>query len=132
MSTDADATAAVDAGAPLAELLAELLAARREGPLPDGADAAFTAGAQRVLELKAAHRALCEATDGVRQEAGEAKAALDAASLQLQNLVYERGHYEAEIGSCRAWRSAYSEEQVRGCGGVGGRVGGGPAASSRR
>lgn len=33
--------------------------------------------------------------------------------LPPQNLLYERQHYEKEIGSCRSWQSAYSDEQVR-------------------
>lgn len=102
-----------DAGTPLAAFLTELLGARREGPLPEEAGAAFTLGAQRVLELKAAHRALCESTDTAREAAAEAKVALDQSSLQLQNLLYEKGHYEKEVSSCRGWRSAYSDEQVR-------------------
>lgn len=38
---------------------------------------------------------------------------LDQSSLVLQNLLYERQHYEKEIASCRTWRSAYSDEQAR-------------------
>ena len=100
--------------APLAfaSYCAALLEAKRSGALPDGG-AWQAAGAVKVLDLKGTHRALCEHSDAAREAAGEAKGALDTRSLQLQNLLYERHHYEKEIASCRAWRSAYSDEQVR-------------------
>jgi hypothetical protein len=106
---------AVEADAPLAvgEFFTQLLQARRDGALPADVQGVFSAGAVRILELKAAHRQLCESTDALREAAGEAKSQLDQSSLQLQNLLYERQHYEKEIASCRGWQSAYRDEQVR-------------------
>ena len=104
---------AVQPDVPLAELFAALLEARRGEGLPADAQQLFSGGAVRILELKAVHRRLCEATDALREAASDAKTTLDQSSLQLQNLLYERQHYEKEIGSCRGWQSAYSDEQVR-------------------
>jgi hypothetical protein len=106
---------AVEADAPLAvgEYVTQLLQARRDGALPADVQGVFSAGAVLILELKAAHRQLCESTDALREAAGEAKSQLDQSSLQLQNLLYERQHYEKEIASCRGWQSAYRDEQVR-------------------
>ena len=106
---------AVEADAPLAvgDFFTQLLQARRDGALPADVQGVFSAGAVRILGLKAAHRQLCENTDALREAAGEAKSQLDQSSLQLQNLLYERQHYEKEISSCRGWQSAYRDEQVR-------------------
>ena len=106
---------AVEADAPLAvgDFFTQLVQARRDGDLPADIQGVFAAGAVRILELKAAHRQLCESTDELREAAAEAKSQLDQSSLQLQNLLYERQHYEKEIASCRGWQSAYSDEQVR-------------------
>lgn len=115
---DSDRTAtmevAIESEAPLAvgEFFDALVRARRDEALPDDPQQVFSSGACKLLELKAAHRRLCENTDALREAASEAKSQLDDSSLQLQNLLYERQHYEKEIGSCRGWRSAYSDEQV--------------------
>lgn len=123
-----DADTAIQADAPLAAFFTDLLAAKRAGELgPDAAQQLAASGAARILELKAVHRRLCEATDALREAAGEAKTTLDQSSLQLQNLLYEKGHYEKEIATCRGWQSAYSDEQVRPAvrPAAGGRQGGG-------
>lgn len=113
----AEAVPPVEQPARLGEFLGQLLEAKQTGGLPDGGDGGGAptwqgAGGALILALKAEHRRLCEATDSRREAAAEAKAALDQASLQLQNLIYERQHYEKEIASCRGWRSAFSDEQV--------------------
>lgn len=92
--------------------LTELLAAKTLGQAPEDWGAATADGVLRLLKLKAAHRALCEATEALREATGDAKSRLDQSSLQLQNLLYEKQHYEREIASCRAFRSAYTEQQV--------------------
>ena len=74
----------IEAGAPLAAHFTALRDARRGGGLPADPQPAFAAGAARILELKAAHRRLCEATDALREAAAEAKTQLDTSSLQLQ------------------------------------------------
>lgn len=74
----------IEAGAPLATHMGALLEARRDSSLPADPEPAFAAGAARVLELKAAHRRLCDATDTLREAAAEAKTQLDTSSLQLQ------------------------------------------------
>lgn len=114
----AEVAASAEQPARLGEFLGQLLEAKQAGSLPDGsgdgaAPAWQGAGGALILALKAEHRRLCEATDALRETAAEAKAALDQGSLQLQNLIYEQQHYEKEIASCRGWRSAYSDEQVR-------------------
>lgn len=100
--------------APLASLgdfLGQLLAAKQAGSLPEGGQWQ-AAGAALILGLKREHRQLCEGTEVLREAATEAKGQLDQSSLQLQNLLYEQSHYQKEIGSCRAWQSAYSDEQI--------------------
>ena len=73
---------------------------------------AFMAGAVKILELKEAHRVMCEATEALRQGNVDDKTHLDQSSLQLQNLLYEKHHYEREIASCTSFRSAFPDEQL--------------------
>lgn len=71
-----------------------------------------THGALKILELKSVHRLLCESTEALREGTVDAKTHLDQASLHLQNLIYEKHHYEKEIASCTSFRSAYSDEKL--------------------
>ena len=98
----------------LGDFFAALLDAKRGDALPPGEPLQhlFASGAVRVLELKAAHRRLCESAEALREATSEAKSQLDAGALQLQNLLYEQQHYEKEIKGCRAFRSAYTDAQV--------------------
>ena len=82
----------IEAGAPLAAHQSALLYARRDSGMPADPEQAFSAGAARILELKAAHRRLCDATDAHREAVAEAKTQLDTSSLQLQ------------VGCCYSWR----------------------------
>ncbi|KAI3433955.1 hypothetical protein D9Q98_003757 [Chlorella vulgaris] len=103
---------AVEESAPLAmgSFFDALLQARRDGHLLG--QQAFSSGGCKLLELKASHRRLCESTDELRLAASSECRALDQSSLQLQNLYFERQHYEKEIATCRGWASAFSDEQI--------------------
>ena len=72
----------------------------------------ITAGAVHILELKSIHRGMCENTEALREATSDAKIHLDQSSLQLQSLLYEKHHYEKEIQSCTAFRSAYPDAQL--------------------
>eukprot|EP00887_Chlorella_sp_A99_P005185 scaffold1.g5185.t1 len=91
----------------LTTLVAQLLALHEAGGSQD-----WQAGAVRILELRRAHRELCERTEEERQKTSDAKTQLDQSSLQLQNLLYEKQRYEKEIASCRAFKSAYTKQQL--------------------
>jgi hypothetical protein len=67
---------------------------------PSGAFAALPS----VLMLKHSHRQICESVESMRLETQAAKGALDGWSLRLENLMYEKGHYQREIKECRAYR----------------------------
>ena len=72
----------------------------------------FTRGLLNVLHLRQCHRLLCESVDALREETTASKGDLDTWSLHLQNLLYEKHHYQREIKSCRAYVSAYSEQEL--------------------
>jgi|APGre2960657444_1045066.scaffolds.fasta_scaffold01598_2 THO complex subunit 5 len=65
-----------------------------------------------ILELKARSRELYEGLEAQRQRTAEAKAALERTLLQLQNLQYEKAHYEKEIRTCRGFNSAFTDAQI--------------------
>ena len=94
----------------LADVFEQLLAIKLDDGVPD--EPALAAGVLKLLELKQAHRALCESTEALREETALAKAGLDQSSLQLQNLLYERGHYDREIRDCRDFSSAFSNAEL--------------------
>jgi len=71
-----------------------------------------TLGSIKILELKEIHRMLCEDTEALGEGTVEAKIHLDQSSLQLQNLLYEKHHYEKEIEACTSFRSAFPEEKL--------------------
>jgi THO complex subunit 5 len=95
----------------LADFCGELLAARGDAAAGD-LSGFLAAGAVKIVELREAHRAVCEEGEALREASAGAKAQLDAASLHLQNLLYEKHHYEKEIRACRAFRSAYTDAQL--------------------
>lgn len=71
-----------------------------------------TSGAVQILELKETHRRLCENNESLRESTSDSKVQLDQTTLQLQNLLYEKHHYEKEIRSCTSFRSEYTDDQL--------------------
>jgi hypothetical protein len=78
----------------------------------DTARAAAVHGSLAVLGLKAHNRDVYERLEARRQGTSGAKQALEKTNLQLQNLQYEKCHYEQEIQTCRDFRSAVSDSDV--------------------
>lgn len=65
-----------------------------------------------IMELRQIHRKACLETERLRELTWNAKVTLDRSSLQLQNLLYERGHYEKEIQGCQSFQSKFSDDQL--------------------
>ena len=57
-------------------------------------------------------RAASEATEALREETSAAKSALEVSNLRLQNLLYEKQHYEADIRACLRHKSAFSDADI--------------------
>ena len=68
--------------------------------LPD-LDALLTEGGTLFAQLKAINRATNVATRDHKQRTSEARQSMDHTHLGLQNLMYERRHFEKEIEKCR-------------------------------
>jgi THO complex subunit 5 len=79
---------------------------------PDALETNCTMGAVKILELKEAHFGMCQATEELKQSTTEAMNRLDESSLHLENLLYEKSHYEREIQACKSYKSAYTDEQL--------------------
>ncbi|KAF8529024.1 Fms-interacting protein-domain-containing protein [Hysterangium stoloniferum] len=60
-------------------------------------------------QLKALNRATNAATRDHKQRTAEARQAMDHTHLGLQNLMYERRHFEKEIEKCRQFASVYQD-----------------------
>lgn len=68
--------------------------------------------ASNILKLRQVHRKACFDTESLKEATLDAKVKLDHSSLQLYNLLYEKGHYEKEIRSCQSFQSKYREEEL--------------------
>lgn len=64
-------------------------------------DALLSEGGALFAQLKAINRATNTATRDHKQRTAEARQAMDHTHLGLQNLMYERRHFEKEIEKCR-------------------------------
>ena len=84
-----------------------------------GDDAAFADAATDAsllfLDLKATNRAALEGIEATRATTGKAKLDLDHKRLELQNVVYEKGHIQKEIRACQDFRSAYDDDTIGLC-----------------
>jgi THO complex subunit 5 len=69
-------------------------------------------GLLSILRLKAANKSLAHATEDLKEETSKSKGSLEAADLQLQNLLYEKQYYEKEINACRSFQSAFPDSQI--------------------
>lgn len=67
------------------------------------------------LDLKAANREVLESAEETREATAAAKAALDGARLQLQNVLYEKAHIQKEIRANQDFRSAFTDEEIGLC-----------------
>lgn len=98
-----------EAFASLTDAAAKVLQAASEG-VP--AKSAGREGSLAVISLKRLNRELFEDVEAKRQRTTDAKQLMEKTNLQLENLLYEKNHYEKEIHSCRSFVSAIREEQV--------------------
>lgn len=73
---------------------------------------ASTQGLLAILELKQRNRELYEELESARTRTAGAKAVLETTLLQLENLEYEKAHYQKEIRTCREFTSEYSDAQI--------------------
>lgn len=55
------------------------------------------------------NRTLLVEEDRVKAETERAKAPVDSTTLQLHNLMYEKGHYVKAIKACKDFRSKYPD-----------------------
>ena len=57
-----------------------------------------------LMEVKDSTRKQSEGLEFLRDETMAAKAELDSLNLVLQNLLYEKSHYEKEIRTCEDFK----------------------------
>lgn len=75
-------------------------------------DGVFSAGLVSILKLRKSHRTLCELVERFREQTAGVKSELDVSSLHLQNLLYQKNHYQREIQACKSYVSAYSDAEL--------------------
>jgi hypothetical protein len=65
-----------------------------------------------LLTLREQHKQRCLDTEALKEQTNISKTQLDQSSMQLQNLLYEKQHYEKEIQACRSFASEVTDAQV--------------------
>lgn len=93
----------------LEEAAAQVLQACQDGP---SSKAVARAGSLAIINLKRQNRELFDDVEMKRQRTSEAKQHMEKINLQLENLLYERNHYEKEINSCRSFVSSVRDDHV--------------------
>ncbi|KAF5827904.1 Fms-interacting protein-domain-containing protein [Dunaliella salina] len=71
-----------------------------------------TEGLLRIMQVKERNKKLCAATEGAKEATTRSKNDLEGAYTALQNLLYEKNHFENEIASCQGFQSKVKEEAV--------------------
>lgn len=87
----------------LANLTSDTIAASVAGPL-QAQHAKLHQSMPLVAQLRALARKTHEEVRNGKLAVSEARAGLEVASLELQNLQYEKRHLESEIATCRDFR----------------------------
>ncbi|KAF8592332.1 hypothetical protein K439DRAFT_1625729 [Ramaria rubella] len=72
-------------------------------------DALLAEAGGLFAQLKTVNRATNVATRDHKQRTAEARQAMDHTHLGLQNLMYEKRHFEKEIEKCRQFASIYQD-----------------------
>mmetsp|Transcript_2276 Transcript_2276/g.5143 ORF Transcript_2276/g.5143 Transcript_2276/m.5143 type:complete len:549 (+) Transcript_2276:1319-2965(+) len=71
-----------------------------------------TEGLLHIMQVKERNKKLCAATEESKEATTRSKNDLEGAYTALQNLLYEKNHFENEITSCRSFQSMFKEEEV--------------------
>jgi THO complex subunit 5 len=91
-----------------------LVAIKAKGDSSGQLPAACAAGTALLLRVREQERLAALHLAGIKEESASQRNKLDHDSLQLHNLVYEQQYYDKEIAASRAFKSAYSNDQI-GC-----------------
>ena len=101
-----------DARSILEELHVHIKQYEELDPSSEARDGVFSAGLVSILKLRKSHRTLCELVERFREQTAGVKSELDVSSLHLQNLLYQKNHYQREIQACTSYVSAYSDAEL--------------------
>jgi THO complex subunit 5 len=92
---------------------AELRGAAGGGPADEKRlAAAANAGLLLLMTLREELKGRAMGVEAAREETAATKAALDAASQTLHNLIYERQHLQREVAATREFTSAVTDEEL--------------------
>jgi THO complex subunit 5 len=91
-----------------------VVAIKAKGDASGQLPAACAAGTALLLRAREQERLAALQLAGLKEESASQRNRLDHDSLQLHNLVYEQQYYDKEIAASRAFKSAYTDDQV-GC-----------------
>lgn len=89
-----------------------LLVIKAKGDHSDQLPAACAAGTALLLRAREHERSAALHAARLKEDSASQRNKLDHDSLQLHNLVYEQQYYDKEIAACRAFASAYTEQQI--------------------
>ncbi|XP_062097312.1 THO complex subunit 5B [Humulus lupulus] len=89
------------------DIVAKMLSIKKEGNPKSELKELVTQMFIHFVTLRQANRSILLQEDRVKAETENAKAPVDFTTLQLHNLMYEKGHYIKAIKACKNFKSKY-------------------------
>ncbi|PON65073.1 THO complex, subunit [Parasponia andersonii] len=94
------------------EIVAKMLSIKKEGKPKSELRELATQMFIHFVTLRQANRSILLEEDRVKAETEKAKAPVDFTTLQLHNLMYEKGHYIKAIKACKDFKSKYPDIEL--------------------
>ncbi|XP_062076871.1 THO complex subunit 5B [Humulus lupulus] len=91
------------------DIITKMLSIKKEGKPKPELKELVTQMFIHFVTLRQANRSILLQEDRVKAETENAKAPVDFATLQLHNLMYEKGHYIKAIKACKDFKSKYPD-----------------------
>ncbi|CAL1396056.1 unnamed protein product [Linum trigynum] len=91
------------------EIVSQILSVKKDGNSKSQLRELVTQTFLHFVTLRQANRSILLHEDRVKMETEKAKAPVDFTTLQLHNLMYEKGHYVKAIKACKDFKSKYPD-----------------------
>ncbi|KAF4375451.1 hypothetical protein F8388_024110 [Cannabis sativa] len=94
------------------DIITKMLSIKKEGKPKSELRELVTQMFIHFVTLRQANRSILLQEDRVKAETENAKGPVDFATLQLHNLMYEKGHYIKAIKACKDFKSKYPDIEL--------------------
>ncbi|CAL1410759.1 unnamed protein product [Linum trigynum] len=94
------------------EIVSQILSVKKDGNSKSQLRELVTQTFLHFITLRQANRSILLHEDRAKTETEKAKAPVDFTTLQLHNLMYEKGHYVKAIKACKDFKSKYPDIEL--------------------